>query len=58
MAAPTAVTIASHNGSVMTPGGFFTLGSLVLVVNVVRRRRAERAAVPALPVRSETKEAA
>ena len=43
---------------ILPPGGFFTLGSLVLVVNVVRRRRAESAAVPALPVRSETKEAA
>lgn len=43
---------------ILPPGGFFTLGSLVLVVNVIRRRRAARVGVPALPVRSETKEAA
>lgn len=43
---------------ILPPGGFFTLGSLVLAVNVIRRRRAARAGVPALPVPSETKEAA
>jgi electron transport complex protein RnfE len=43
---------------ILPPGGFFTLGSLVLAVNVIRRRRVARAGVPALPVRSETREAA
>ena len=43
---------------ILPPGGFFTLGSLLLVVNVIRRRRAARTAVPALSLLSETKEAA